>query len=482
MTDHFSATQRNIRRSRVVIMAAFLLNAGMNFLLLGVFSRLGGLQLVGQWASVNATLMTVLIFDIGVTNALTYRIGKETVAAALPLLRRLLALAALAIGLVALASVASYPLAGAEGAAIGVTVLAGLLQLCANWTISIRLGQHEQYWFNVKSILRVIVQSVLALAFYFLLPLAPILSFAFAQACAALADFLFARALTAKDRVRVAPAPIADLRDLVRGFGPLAMVQNALQPLFQMSIVGLAGATALGNFTLASRLPMVVSQAVGEALRALLPGLAGLAARGDGTATTQLLRDALVGQLVLIGPGMIALAVHAGLIYRFWLGTSSPELIAALLWLALGTFFTSVSAPFFWAVQAYGSAGRLSLLVAVRMPLTLVAGALVYQARGLDLGYAVVFALSLTIGAAQVLWLAEARHGLLRPVLAALRWGRITLFLLGVLALNLAMSAGIARLHVAAALTAVGVLNLLAIGGGILGMRKGRIFPGVKGG
>lgn len=463
MHDSETATRRNMKRSRIVVFLAFFTNAALNFLLLGVFARLDGLNLVGTWAFLNSILLTALIADFGVTNALTFRIGQQGVDANLDVLRRLLQMAALTGAAVLAAGVAALPAFGSVTLAMALTVLAGLLQLGSNWIIAIRMGQHEQYWFNIKTVLRVVLQTAFALGFVLQHPQQPMVAFSVAFVLASLAEILFAAWLTRSDwSLRGERAPISEAVALARGFGLLNLSQRGFLPLSQLIISALAGPATLGVFAVASRVPIVITQSVSEALRALLPGLAGMRSTDDRQAALRLLRDGIIGQIILIAPVIVALWIHAGLLFEVWLGQSSPDLVFALRVISLGVFIGCLSIPHFWGVQALGSILPLSRATFVRVLASLAIGALALWLTDSVQSLPLVFGISQALGAVIVFIIAHVRLALLWPCTAGLRWGRIATYILGSVALNIALARVASGFSPAAGLCLVGGFNTLA--------------------
>ncbi len=460
-----AATRRDLKRSRGVVFAAFLINAGLNFVLLGILARLGGLEMVGQWAFLNAVLSVVLIADFGATNALTYRIGRDGIEATAGLLRLLLLAAATFIAaclaLIGLDSVTAL----LNSTAALLTIVAGFLQLASNWMISIRMGQHEQYWFNVKTVLRVSTQTGLALALLSILPEQPMLAFGLALALAALIETLFAAFMV--HRMWTPCGSVARtqaLRDLLQGFGLLALAQRGLLPLSQLIVSALAGATVLGIFTVASRAPIVISQSVSEALRALLPGLAGMTSEADRPRIIKLLADGITGQIVLIYPALAVLSIHAHTVFTVWLGESSVVLEAALMMLSAGVFVACLTVPHFWALQAMEAVVPLSRLTFWRVLVTLVIGALLTSLLRDPLVMPATYSASLALGAVAVLALSEVRLEIVWPCLKLLRWRRIAYFCIFVLGLNSGLATLDAYLEPDTLLGVVALGNLVTIG------------------
>ncbi|MFY0312723.1 lipopolysaccharide biosynthesis protein [Leisingera sp. D0M16] len=430
--------RRNLARSRIIVMVAFAANAGLNLALLGILAKWGGLNLVGAWSFLNAVLLLVMLAEFGITNALTYRIGRDGLEAAAPVLRLLLhLLAALAI----LFAAGAYWLAPDWGLALALTVLAGMLQLGSDWLIAIRMGHHEQYWFNVKTVLRVVLQTAAALGFYHAAPDHAPTAFALALLVSRGAEFLLSRFMTRREFALRGPrAELAQISKLTKGFGLLSVAQRGLDPLSRLLIAALAGAEALGVFTIAWRVSAVVNQSVSEALRVLLPGLAAMRTAEDQDRVCRLMRDSVAGQLVLVGAAMLAIAIHADLLFRTWLGQSDETLVAVLRIFLIGGAGAAVTTPFFWASQAFGQVTPMARLNLLQVAATLGLGAAVLWDAPEISGFVTVYALSQGLAGLVPVYLVNRAGGLAWRVAAGLPLAVITGYLAAVTALNLALT------------------------------------------
>lgn len=440
MSEQETLIRRNLARSRIIVMVAFAANAGLNLALLGVLAKWGGLELVGAWSFLNAVLLLVMLAEFGITNALTYRIGRDGLEAAAPLLRRLLhGLATLAV-LALLSAAGAYWLAPGWGLALALTVLAGMLQLGSDWLIAIRMGQHEQYWFNVKTVLRVVVQTAVALGFYHAASDHAPVAFALALLLSRGAEFVLSRILTRRAFMLGGPrAALAQVSELTRGFGLLSVAQRGLDPLSRLVIAALAGSEALGIFTIGWRVSAVVNQSVSEALRVLLPGLAAMRSAENQDRVCRLMRDSVAGQLVLLGAAMLAIAIHADLLFRTWLGQSDGTLVAVLRIFLIGGAGAAVTTPFFWAAQAFGHVTPLARLNLLQVAATLGLGAAVLWTVPEILGFVTVYALSHGLAGLVPFYLLNRDGDLAWRVAAGLPLAAIIGYLAAVTALNLAL-------------------------------------------
>lgn len=421
-------------------MLAFSLNAATNVLLISYLARLGGLELVGTWVLLNAVLMVTLILDLGVTNTLSLCVGRDGVAATAPLLKRAsrngfwLATACLAagVGLWAVAQDHLLPFV--------IVALAAVLQLSSNWRIAIRTGQHQQYYFNIKTIVRVLAQAVFAMVLLAFLPDDPELALAVALLIGGLLEVGFTQMATIR-ALSGNVLPAATSRDLIRantGFGSTSTFIRAFQPVSTLIITGLLDQVAAAVFNVALRIPVVISQSISEALRGLLPGLAALKASAPDRIEA-MLRDALISQIALIVPAVIFVLFHAELLLQVWLGDVPEGLSTALRMLLVSVVFTAIATPFHWANFALGWQKAAS-----RVYITGIAGVFVVGALGLVLSgdvlvFVGVYALAQIGMASGMLWIAQAKGAYISRSLAQIRWLRLGLLIFSAILLNLAL-------------------------------------------
>lgn len=476
MPNQDALTRQNMSRSRVIVFVAFAANAGLNLVLLGILANWGGLELVGKWSFLNAILLLVTMADFGITNALTFRIGRDGVAEMCASLRTLLrGMIGFAVLCVLLGIVAGW--VDAEwGPALALTVLAGLAQMASNWLIAIRMGQHQQYWFNVKTILRVVLQTIAVLGFYVMLPGQELLALGLAMCLSRLAELALAKQMTRRDFVLRGPlADLSQIVELAKGFGLLSLAQRGVDPLSRLLISALAGPVVLGAFTVAVRIPAVVNQSVSEALRALLPGLSQMRGEAEREKAINLLRDSVAGQLTLIGAPMIIIAVHANLLFQVWLGQTDEQLVLSLRILLFGSFISALSTPFFWTIQAFGDAPSLGRLMQAPVGIALILGGVVLWFMPTVAAFSAVYALSQVVGGALAFVLANRYAGLTWEVFNRLEPAPIVLFLIGVTILNAVVGVVLADLKPIYALILV-LLGNAAISGpvGLLLLRNSR--------
>lgn len=418
-------TRRNITLTRGVVVLSFGLTAAANLALLGYFARQGGLGLVGQWAWLNAILMNVLILDLGLTEALTLRIGRDGLKRSEPLLRSAQRLAAGLVLLTTAASCLCLLLDLSAVAAGWLAALAAALQLAANWRISIRLGQNQQYWFNLKTILRVVFQSLMALMLLALMPKSPAIALGLALAIGGSAELLFAFWATKNFRLQQGPyAPLADLAQAARPFALTNIAHRALQPLSVLTVALLLNTTAVAIFSLALRIPTVISQSLSEALRGLLPGLAMLRDR-DPTRIPALLGDSFAAQLMALGPVVMLASACAEPLLQLWLGTVPENLLDALLILLAASAVCGMLTPFHWANYALGQEKTAARVYAIGTIASLALGACVLLWLHSLLAFVAVFAAVQIAMAAAMLAIAQTNGRLVSQSLRRVDWGKI---------------------------------------------------------
>lgn len=464
--DGLSQSKQNLRLTRIFVILAFASNAAVNILLIGYFARTGGIELVGQWALLGAVMLAVMILDLGTVNALTYRIAKEGMESVAPILRRLIRLAALlGTGLVLVLAGASQVVAEvAQGVLLAAS--AALLQLVSSWLIAIRMGQQQQYWFNIKTIIRVVVQASAAIiALELGLPFSAIVVLGVALVSGGMAELLMAAILTFRDfSLRGAGASFGELRKLVAGFSALNIGQRAYQPLSQLLTAQLLGAASVGIFTVALRIPVVVNQALNEALRALLPGLVKLLGSNDQSVAIRLLRDSVATQLILVVPAGVVLFSHAPVIIDIWLGNTEPSIVSATRIFTAALIVTALGTPFHWAAQAGGEARFLGRIGLIALALVLTIGAGVMMATGNIVFFALIYGIGQVTRAIGAILVCSVKLNLVKPVMAKLRWLGVFAYLSFAVALNAVLTLASAGISSGAALMMVVVLNGAVMG------------------
>lgn len=434
-TEH--KTRQNMKKTRVTVALAFATTTGANFFLIGYLARFGGLDLVGIWSLYGAIILNVLILDFGLTSALTYQIAHQGLAEVLPVLRWVVRRAGLLILLLALAATlfgftGNWHLFGWT-----LAIIAGFFTLVSSWLITIRMGQHEQYWFNGKTVLRVLGQS---LAIVYLLSFtngSPEIKIAVSLIFGAMLELVLSYVLVAGQLpLRGTVARLSDIKRSTRGFGLESFANRAYQPFAQFAVTAFEGAAAVGVFTVALRIPVAINQAITEALRALLPGLAELQAKGERIAVTRLLRDAIATQVVLILPIVVFLMFAADWITQVWLGQTQPMLTLAMQVFTANIAIFSLNTPFNWAVQAAGGIMAVGVLSAVRLVAVLVIGIVWSLAGGGVMAFVIAFAIGQSLYALTVTWVGHSRYDLVMPGLRGLNVIRSVLYMSASIALN----------------------------------------------
>jgi O-antigen/teichoic acid export membrane protein len=450
-TEIIFQVRRNFLRTGGVTIFTCFLNAALNLALLGWFAREGGVALVGTWSLLNAILMYVLVLDFGLTNALTRVIAIKGAVEAAPLIRWLLTRLA---GLICLGVSAHFLICLTRGAnseiaiAWGLAGLAACFQLASNWLICFRLGRYQQYYFNLKSIVRVAVQTSLIFTFYAPIDLPTPVLFGAALAFAGFCELLFAgfivRGPDLKSVTAATSANFSDIRQLSRGFGMADAVNRVRQPLLQILIASIAGNAALGVFTIALRVPTVLSQSVSEAMRVLFPGLSNLQKSGDRPIVTIMLRNGFLVQLLIVVPACIFLLIAAEDILGLWLGQTTQTQISATRLITIGIMINSLSVPFFWALNAFGYANRIAWAGLAGLLLSGVFGTSVLLLLPNPIPtFCAIYAFSQILTAALIAWWAESRAGLLFASLSQIRWANILLFWTAFIVFSLGLFAGL---------------------------------------
>jgi len=455
-----------MRFTRIVVMLTFSSNAVINVFLIGFFARIGGIELVGHWALLGAVMLAVMILDFGAVNALTYRIAKDGLDCVAPILRKMLRLAALfGVGM-GIVVVGAFQLAGEIIQGVLLASSAALFQLTSSWLIAIRMGRQQHYWFNIKTIIRVVVQALAAIALLQLdSPYPAIVLFGIALVLGGMAELLMAFILTFRVfNLSGTGASFASVRKLLAGFSVTDIGLRAYQPLSQLLAAQLLGATAVGIFTVALRIPVVVNQALNEALRALLPSLANMLTNEDLDLAIRLLRDSVAIQLILVVPAGIFLLVHAPLVIALWLGTIDPTIVSAMRAFTCALIVAALGMPFYWAAQAGGQAGLLGWVGLVIIVAVLAVGATTMTFTGNIVHFTLVYAMGQAIRALSAITICAVKLRLVQPVIAQMGWLRATAYLLVVVTLNTALMFASAHMTTLEGFLMVTSLNAIVIG------------------
>ena len=245
-------------------------------------------------------------------------------------------------------------------------VLATVCQLLLRLELSVYKAHHRTY----------VEQWVLALSavIMYLIGLAgalvgrPIEGLAFGALLANAALYSWARLAVRRNFAQLfdamgrasRPVRLSDVRDLAHAgkhFFSLAVVFVAREPVFRILVGWTLGASAVGVYDIANRVPMLIRELGASGSQALFPGLARSSAlpRSNELETRRLLRTAMFYLLAIGATGLAFFAVNRELIVALWLGKDSPVgLSSAALMMSGWWALTLFNVPFFWFLQARG--------------------------------------------------------------------------------------------------------------------------------
>ncbi|MEM9383691.1 MAG: hypothetical protein AAGA68_01415 [Pseudomonadota bacterium] len=430
-----ATVRRNALRSSPFIAFAFITNAVANLALIGWLQRLGGFALVGTWSLLNALVVFMLVADGGLSLALTREVSIRGVTRSWPTHRWLLTrstlalLAMLPLGLT-IAWLTELPAKVVGGWACA--LLAGALQVMSGWAVTVRLGQHEQYWRNVATILRVLTQSTLVVVLLSVTVWDNKFSMGAALLAGALAEVsLIVGLLVAVDGAKIRAArhiPSPSFREVValtKGFGATKFLQALLEPLTRGLVGVVAGTPALGAFTVSWRPASLLRSIVSEVLRVLLPGISRLHHDGNREATLAIVRDSVLVQALITVPACLFAAINAQAALELWLGTVPLAAVHACQIFLAALALSSWSVPYFWALQAVGDASFTAVATLARLLLTLVPGAAaLWWFEGDIRAFAICASVGILVAAVSYLLRADRRWALLSPILHDIRWVR----------------------------------------------------------
>ncbi len=378
----YAQIQRGLLRSVMLAPLDAVSSVGFSIVLIGLLARAGGMELVGQWAMLQAYVAIALAFDLGVTYGVNRRVASEGPEGGFALIARAggwpLALAAL--GLLTAAGGAGF---GVEGwlPAAAVALAAGATQLLTQWFGAVQTGAHRHAHTQAASIFLNVVQFCLILlalswssgppAIWTLAAAiwgARLLHLAFTIALLALAPLGLAAFAAAPRR-----APWAEVRAAAGAFTFYSLAVKWRIPLLRLSVGFLGGDAALGLFTIAQRAPEAISAVFSSGLQTLLAGFAGL---GKGAEATRLLRRALEVQVALCLPLFLAFFAHAPAILTLWIGSVDADLVLMTRLMALAGILSAPTVPFSWALQATGQASFMAVVIVVQTALIVTVGAI----------------------------------------------------------------------------------------------------------
>lgn len=407
--EHLRKHKKNLKSTQKIVFISFALNATTNLIVIGYINHLGGLSLVGTWALLNAVLMNLLVLDFGITNALTVRAVRDGVHATAPILKLLQTTALTAVALASSLAVILYITNTNIAFAILLTIASSLLQLVSGWLCALKMADHDHRWYYLQQTMRVALQSApIFLAPYWVKNHPEILfstSLLFGSALA----YILCMVVTRKDLQNIKKGDLREIKNLCAGFGMENVAQRLYQPLSQYAVSNLLGPAALGSFTVALRIPMVVSQSISEALKTLVPAVAGAIHSNDKESIKKVLTNAVIAQVTLAWPPLIFFATHAPTIYLTWLGEQPIGAVEALRWMCFATILTSLAAPFYWTLQASGNIKTLSYIATGRLLFGLPLAALFASNGGGVVEFVTFYALGFSADAVLILIFAEKR-------------------------------------------------------------------------
>jgi len=444
----FDRIRRNLLGSLGLTLVVFLVTTIANLVLLGWFSQQGGLELIGRWTLMLTVMSFVFLIDYGFSDALTRVVSIKGPERALAIVLRLFGWV-LAASLPATALMMGWAEFGAERPEpIWGTLLAawaGVLQIASGWLVSLRLGQHEQHWFYLKTLVRVLTQTTAAPALMLGSDLDQALALGLALLLGGFSETVLTLIATRRDLAAASFAaakaiPARQVMSVTSGFGPANLLQRLQEPVIRSLLARLGGIDVLGSFTIVWKMPQTASAAVSEGLRPLLPGLSHLLCSGDTDKAARLIGQSLFLQMVLSLPISLFLWIYAAPVFQVWLGVSDPALAQVTRVIIIGYAAINLTVPFFWSLQAYGSAGTIAWLTALNIAIIAVVcvpallfleDAILTCALGMVLSQ-VVFSLSAHT-------ICHRRWGLVQASYRQVPWWRVVALNGPVLAYNLAL-------------------------------------------
>lgn len=471
--------RRNLLGSLGLTLVVFAVTTLANLVLLGWFSQQGGLELIGRWTILLTVMSFVFLIDYGFRDALTRMVAIKGPDHTLAIVLRLCGWA-LTVSLPATALVlAGAGLLTARPEPIWAGLLAawaGVLQITSGWLVSLRLGQHEQHWFYLKTLIRVLTQTAAAPVLTLGTDIDQTRALGLALLLGGIAETVLTIFVTRRDLASASAAaawaiPVRKVIAVNRGFGPANLLQRLQEPVIRILLARLGGIDVLGAFAVVLKIPQTASAAVSEGLRPLLPGLSDLLRSSETDKAASLIGQSLFLQMALSMPISLFLWIYALPVFQVWLGLSDPALVQVTRVIIIGYAAINLTVPFYWSFQAYGHAGTIAwltalsiaIIAAVCVPaLLLLEDAILVCAMGMVLAQ-IVFALSAHV-------ICQYRWGLVRASYRHVPWLRVIALNGPVLAYNLALTAAWDQAAGPATLLALGVTGSAALYGAVWGI------------
>lgn len=396
---------------------------------------------MGAWGLLNTILLYTQILDFGFVDALTRKTAKDGPAAAIPFIVWLSArFTAIGIPAAAIILISSIYLPDRQDLLYGVAAAgtAGLFQVLAGWFISLRLGTHEQFWFNVRTIVSTLMRALVVIFFYHPGSEYPYTLFGVALLSGSIAEIVMTVPLSVKFKKdwrkrKQFSANAKGVLELSRGFALSNLLQRAQQPTWFALVFGFGGSTALGVFTVATRLPIVINSSINQAQRVLLPGLSELRKGSDTSGINRLLRDGVLVQVLIVVPAFMIFLALRERFFIVWLGTAPATLVSATAILTISLMIQSISTPFFWALQSFGDGNKIAATTAITLTtLIIFGGALLYYSGGDVVTFSWAYLLTRFQGLCLILWWSEKRWGIVRSSMVQISAVRTLSFVIGI--------------------------------------------------
>ncbi|NDR56619.1 lipopolysaccharide biosynthesis protein [Aliiruegeria sabulilitoris] len=413
----FAKIRRNLIGSIGVALGVFMATSLINLALIGWMGHVDGLSLIGWWTLVMTIMSFVYIIDFGLRDALTRSV---TLSESVQPLSIILRLCKWTFSISAILSIFGLIVVQLAGLRFDMCILgllagwAGILQVTSGWLISVRLGKHEHYWFYLKTLIRVIIQTISVIVLLqstdkFLALGIGVFTGALAET--ALSIFAvsgqFSTWLKRDDR---SEPTFREIVDLAKGFGFANVPQRLQEPILRILLTKFGGPELLGAFTVASKLPQTASAAISNGMRPMLPGLSTMSTDPAATNSIRLISQSLFLQMALGLPFSIFLWFNSANIFEIWLNQTDQNLVAVTKILIFGYMAINLTVPFFWATQAFGKAHIVGSFTVVNIAIIAAFCSITYYFDGVNLRrFALIVAISQVVFSLSIHWYCAAR-------------------------------------------------------------------------
>lgn len=437
MNKEKSALKKNFTDSTYVVISANLIEICAGVVFFGWLARFGGLELVGYWSFIVVIPSLVAIADFGLTSAFTRKIAIDGVVDTVPYIYKAIIYAVLVVVVVALFFIVAHIFEIVVPTWIPLVLLSGVLLVVSDWLVSIRLGLQEQKWFNVKRASRTLAQFIFAILMLSVWSLSSYLGISLALLLGSVLDLIISyclinRFINSSCKVHK-KLGLGHLISLSRGFAPVNLLQRIQIPAWRIILYTALDAAALGFFSIAYRIPSIIRSVIVEVSRILLPGMSAVGRNGNKREIGVVLAQSILLLLTVSFPLSVFIFTNAHHFLEIWIGTVSEDIVFAIRVFTLVLFFTSLAIPFYWTLQAFGSADIVAICSFVSLLVVIAGGTLLLIVNDV-LWFVAIVSLAQVLSSGLLLFWGERKYQLVKLCSTHINLWNVILFITGILA------------------------------------------------